>query len=112
MAVAAFAELDAGDLGDGVGLVGLFERASEEVVFFDGLGAIARVDAAGTEKAQVFDAGLEGTVEDVILDGEVFVNEIGAVRVVGVDATYSGGGQKDVVGLFGLKEVEGGALIE
>ena len=51
LAVAAFAQLDAGDLGDGIGLVGLFQRAGEKVVLPDRLRAIARVDATGTEEA-------------------------------------------------------------
>ncbi len=33
LAVVAFAELDAGDFGDGVGLVGGFERAGQQGVF-------------------------------------------------------------------------------
>jgi hypothetical protein len=112
LAVAAFAEIDAGDFGDGVGLVGGFERAGEEIVFLDRLGAFSRVDAARAQKTQILDAGLEGAVDDVVLDGEVFVDEVGAVGVVGVDAADAGGGDENVVGLFGLEEVEGGALVE
>ena len=112
LAVAAFAQLDASDLGDGVGFVGGFERAGEEVVFLNGLGALSRVDAARTQKTQILDAGLKGAVDDVVLDGEVFVDEVGAVGVVGINAADPGGGDEDVVGLFGLKEVEGGALVE
>jgi hypothetical protein len=65
LAVVAFAELDAGDLGDGVGFVGGLERAGEEVVFLDRLGAVARVDAARAQEAQALHAGLEGAVDQV-----------------------------------------------
>src|SRR4051812_39785141 len=64
LAVAAFAELDAGNLGDGVGFVGLFERAGEQVFLLDRLGAVARVDATGAEKAEILYAGLEGAVDE------------------------------------------------
>lgn len=112
LAVAAFAQLDAGDLGDGIGLVGLFQRAGEKVVLPDRLRAVARVDATGAEKAQILDAGLEGAMDDVVLDSEVFVNEVGAVGVVGVNAADFCGGHEDVVGFLGFEEVEYGALIK
>ena len=51
-------------------------------------------------------------MEDVVLNGEILVDEVGAVGVVGMDAADTGGGHEDVVGLFGLEEVEGGALVE
>ena len=112
LAVATFAQLDAGDLGDGVGFVGLLQRAGEEVVLLDRLGAVARVDATGAEETQILDSGLEGAVDDVVLDSEVFVNEVGAVGVVGVNAADSCGSHEDVVGFLGFEEVEYGALIK
>lgn len=51
LAFAAFAKLDASDFTNGVGFVGLFERASKAVILLDRLRAFARVDAAGAEKA-------------------------------------------------------------
>ena len=58
LSVVALAHLDAGDLGDGVGLVGGFQRAGEQVFFLDRLRAVAGVDAAGSEEKQLLDAGL------------------------------------------------------
>ena len=51
-------------------------------------------------KAEVLDPGREGAVDDVVLDGKVFVDKIGAVGIVGVDAADPGCGEKDVVGLL------------
>jgi hypothetical protein len=45
LSVEAAAELDAGDLGKGVGSIRLLEGAGEEVLLFQGLGSQARVDA-------------------------------------------------------------------
>ena len=51
-------------------------------------------------------------MDDVVLDGEVFVDEVGAVGVVGVNAADFCGGHEDVVGFLGFEEVEGGTLVQ
>jgi len=106
------AHFNAGNLGQGVGTISGLQRTGEEVVLLDRLGAVARVDATGAEETQILDSGLEGAVDDVVLDSEVFVNEVGAVGVVGVNAADSCGSHEDVVGFLGFEEVEYGALIK
>ena len=43
---------------------------------------------------------------------EVFVDELGAAGVVGVDAADAGGGEVDEVGAFGFEEGADGGLVE
>ncbi|MCY1293834.1 hypothetical protein D9M68_575470 [compost metagenome] len=45
LAVIAFAQLDPGDLGDGVGLIGRFEDTGEQCLFFHRLLGMLGVDA-------------------------------------------------------------------
>jgi hypothetical protein len=102
--VVAFTKLDAGDLGDGVGLVGRLQGASQQVLFPDRLRAVARVDATRSEEAKALDAGLMGAVDEVRLDHQVLVDEIGTQAVVGVDAAHLGRRHEYEVRLFLLKE--------
>lgn len=48
--VVAFTELDAGNLGNGMGLVGGLQRASEKGVFMHGLRGQFRVNTAVTQE--------------------------------------------------------------
>lgn len=100
------AEADAGDFGDGVGVVGGFERAGEEGRFGDGLGGVFGVNAGAAEEEKFFDAGGVGGGDDVVLDLQVIEEEIDGVGAVGVDAADLGGSKDDVVGFLFLKEAE------
>ena len=52
-------------------------------------------------------------VDDVGLDHEVVADEVGRVGVVGEDAADFGGGEEDMLGLFGGEElVDGGGVDE
>jgi hypothetical protein len=46
--------------------------------------------------------------DDVLLDGEVLVDEVGAVLQVGHDAAHMGSRQHDVLGPFLVKEAPDG----
>ena len=105
------AQLDACDFGDGVGFVGGFEGAGEEVFFFEGLRGEFRVDAAGSEEHQLGDAVFFSGVDDVGLDHEVVVEEHAPMGVVGEDPSYFCGSEEDVVGFFVVEEVADGLLI-
>ena len=60
LAVEAAAELDAGDLGDGIGTVGLFQGTGEEVLLLERLGRELRVDAGAAQEDEPL-APLPGT---------------------------------------------------
>lgn len=97
--------LDAGDLGDGVPLVGGLERAGEQGILGDGLRRELGVDAGGTEEEELPDgAAPERGVDDVGLDLEICGDEVGGEGGVGVDASDLGGGEDDIAGLLGSEE--------
>uniref|UniRef100_A0A8R7R825 Uncharacterized protein n=1 Tax=Triticum urartu TaxID=4572 RepID=A0A8R7R825_TRIUA len=105
------AHLDAGDLGDGVPLVGGLERAGEEGALRDGLRRELGVDAGGAEEEELADgAAAERGVDDVGLDLEVGGDEVGGEGGVGVDAADLGGGEHDVAGPLGGEEGLDGGL--
>lgn len=108
-----FAEFDAGNLGDGVGLVGGFERAGEQVVFPQGLGGHFGVNAAAAEEHQFLHPVLPGGMNDVGFHQQVVVQELGPVGIVGMDAAYFGGGE-EYEGRFFLfeKSVDSGLLAQ
>lgn len=65
------------------------------------------VDAGGAEEQQLLHAELMGSVEEVGLDQQVLVDEVGRVAVVGEDAAHPGGGQVDLVdGLTGEEVID------
>ena len=97
LTVATFAYLDTGDLGDGVRLVGRLQRAGEQRILGDWLRGKARVDTRRAQKEQPSHAGVQRRRDDVVLDGQILENEVGRVGVVGVNASYLGGGQIDLV---------------
>lgn len=99
------AHLDAGDLGDGVPLVGGLERAGEERALRDGLRRELWVDAGGAEEEELEDgAAAQRGVDDVGLDLEVGGDEVGGEGGVGVDAADLGGGEDDVARVLGGEE--------
>ena len=112
LVVVGLGELDAGDLGDGIRLVGRLQRAGEQVVLADRLRAVARVDAAGAQEHQALHTGEVGAVDQVGLDQQVLIEEVGAVEVVGVDAPDLGCGDEEVVGPFLLQEGQHRALVQ
>ncbi len=111
LAVVAFAELDAGDLGDGVGLVGGFQRTGEQRVFPHRLWSQLGVDAAGAEEQKQLHTIAEGGVDDIGFHHQILVNELCRIGVVGVNATDLGGGQVDLIGFFGFEEGAHGGLV-
>ena len=102
-------ELEAGDFGDGVGLVGGLERAGEEAILGHGLRRVFGVNARAAKEKQPLYASAIGAVDGVGGDGEIIEEKLGRVRVVGVDAAdFRGGDDGDVGLLGGVKRVDGG----
>ena len=111
LAVVAFAELDAGNLGHGIGLVGWLQNARQQGIFSHRLGGQFGVDAAGTEEEQFLHARLPRLVDDVGFDHQVLVDELGRVGVVGVDATDLGCCKVNLIRFFCLEESPYGGLV-
>eukprot|EP01136_Pigoraptor_vietnamica_P011332 Opistho-1_new@50086 len=112
LAVVAFAQLDAGDLGDRIGFVRRFERAAQKIVLADRLRAVARIDAARAEEEQSLHAGEVGPVDEIGLDQEVLVQEVGAGPIVGGDAADLGRSHHAVLGSVFCEERVDGSLVE
>ena len=110
--VVALGQLDAGDLGDGVGLVGLLQRAGEQVVLADRLRAVARIDAARPQEHQALHTRQVCAVYQIGLDQQVLVKKISAIEVVGINTTNFGCSDKDVIGRLGLEECVNCGLVE
>ena len=110
--VEALAHLQAGDLGDGVGLVGVLQRGGQEGVLAHGLGHVAGVDAGAAEEEQFADIVAEALADDVLLDAEVAVDEVGAVAAVGHDPTHVGRGQDDVRRALLVEESANGSGVQ
>ena len=111
LAVVAFAEFDAGDLGDGVGFVGGFQRACEQGVFAHRLRCEFGVDATAAEEQELLHPDSPGFVDDIGFDHHILIDEFGRVGVVGVDTADLGGGKIDLVGLLGFEEGAHGGLV-
>ncbi len=86
LAAIGLAELDAGDLGDRVPLIGGLELALEQRLLGHRLRRELGIDAAGAEEQELLHADLLGRADDVRLDHQVVVEEIRRVAVIGQDA--------------------------
>ena len=95
LAAIGLAELDAGDLGDRVPLVGRLERAGQQRLLGDRLRRQTRIDAGGAQQQQLLDAGAPRRLDDVRSGWhQVVVEELGRPRVVGEDAADPRGGEE------------------
>ena len=88
------AELDAGDLGDRIPLVGGLQRAGQQGAFGNGLRRQPRINARGAHQQQLLDLGATRCLDHVRLDHQVVVDELGWPGVVGIDAADPSGGQE------------------
>ena len=102
--VVALAHLEAGNLGDGVLLVGVLQRAGQEAVLLHGLGRVLGIDTGAAQKEQLLDAMGIGLGDDVALDLHVHHDEVGTVEHVGHDAAHKGCGQHHCIGLLLVEE--------
>lgn len=102
--VVSLAHLDSRDLGNGVGLIRGFEKAGEQMFLFHGLGCVFRIDARGAEKQKAVHLVFPGGMDDVALNDQVVVDELGRIAVVGMNPAHFGGGEKDVFRLAGFEK--------
>jgi hypothetical protein len=92
------AQFQAGNLGNGVPLIGRLQRAGQEGVFRHRLGRVARIDAGRAEKQQLLDPAAPGAMDDVGLDRQIVVDELGRPAVVRLDAADRRGRHDDRLG--------------
>ena len=102
--VEIFTHFQSRNLGDGVGLVGVFQGRCEQAVLGHRLGCLARIDARGTEEKQFFHTVSPALADHVLLYLQVLVDEVGAVVQVGHNASHMGRCQNHRIGLFLIEE--------
>lgn len=74
---------DAGDFCQGIGIVGLLQRAREQALLLDRLGAQPRIDAGRTEEEQLLAAVAPGAVDNVVLDLQILEDKFRRIGGVG-----------------------------
>ena len=94
LAAIGLAQLEPGDLGDRVPLIGRFERAGQKRAFGNGLGCEPRINAGRPEKHQLADRIAPRRLEEVGLDRQIVVQKIRGADVVRIDAADAGRRQK------------------
>ncbi len=102
--VVALAHLEAGDLGDGVFLVGVLQFAGQQAVLLHGLGRILGIDAGAAQEEQFLHPVGVGLADDVALNLHVHHHEVGAVQAVGHDAADEGRRQHHRIGALLVEE--------
>ena len=111
LAPICLAEPDTGNLGDGVGLVGRFEAAAQEILLANRLRTIARINARAPEVEQPLDAAAPARLDNRRVNHQVVVDELRRTRAVGQDSADRARDQKDVLGLVRPEPVVHGRLV-
>ena len=78
--VVALAHLQAGNLGDGVLLVGVLQRAGQEAVLLHGLRCVLGIDAGAAQEEQFLHAMGVGFTDHVALNLHVHHNEVSTIQ--------------------------------
>ena len=94
LAAISLAQLEPGDFGNGIPLVGWLERASQQAAFRHRLRREARINAGGAEKQQFCDAGASRRFDHVYRDCQIVVEEIAGMGVVGMNAAHPRRGEQ------------------
>ena len=98
--VETFAKLEAGNLGYGIGLVGIFQRAGQESIFVDRLSRITGINTAAAQKQKLLNPMTISRPDEVLLNLKVAVNKVRPVHIVGLNATHLSGRQHHIFRLF------------
>ena len=106
--VEALAQLQTGNLGDGIRFVGVFQGRGQQAIFLHGLRSLARIDAGASQEEQFLHAMAEALAYHVLLYLQVLVDEVCPIVQVGQDASHVGGGQYHGFRLFFIEELADG----
>jgi len=105
------AELDPGDLGDGVPLIRRLEGPGQQMLLADRLGGELGIDAGTAQKKELADTDSMRFRDDVVLNLEVLEQEGNRLGVVGEDAANPRRGQNHVLGTLLIEEATDSACI-
>ena len=106
--VETFTHFQPRNLGDGIGLVGVFQGRREQAILGHRLGSLSRIDARGAEEKEFLHPVTPALAYHVLLDLQVLVDEVGAVVQVGHDAAHMGRCQDHGIGLLFIEELPHG----
>ena len=102
--VETLAHFQPDNLGKSIGFVGILQFARQQVLLFDRLRTVTRIDAGRTEHQQLLYIVAERFADDILLYLQIFINEIGAVGVVGHNAAHMRRRKNHILGLFVVKK--------
>ena len=109
--VVALTHLQASDLGDGILLVGIFQRRSQEHVLRHWLGSILGIDAGGTEEEQLLHAMRISIADDVALHLHVLHDKVSTIERVSHNATHESSSQNHSIRTLLIEELLHGILV-
>ena len=109
--VVALAHLQASNLGNGILLVGVLQRAGQQAVLLHRLGSILGVDAGAAQEEEFLHAMGIGLADHVALDLHVHHDEVCSIEHIGHNATHKGSGQHHSIQLFFIKELLDSVLV-
>ena len=112
LAAIGLAKFDAGNFGHGVPFVGRFERAGQQIFFFERLWGEFWVNAGTAQKEQFFNARPMRVLEEIVLNLEVFVEELRRISVIGKNPADLGRRHTHVLRPFAFEKVVDGFAIE
>ena len=95
------AHFNARDFGDGIPLVGGFQRAREQSRFRYWLRCQLGVDATATQKQKFFHAAIETGADEVGFHHDIVINEISRIGVIGQNAAHACGADNHRIWLMG-----------
>ena len=105
------AELDAGDLGDGIGVVRRLQRTREQRILHERLGGEFWINARTAEEEELRHTKVGCCLDDIVLNREVFDEELDRLLKIGGNASHSRGRIHDIVRTLGFKKNSHGGAI-
>jgi len=88
-------KLNAGDLGDRIGVVGRLQWPCQQRLLWNGLGSLTRINAGRAEEQEFFDAGAARSMDDARFNEQIVIKEIARKSIVGMYAAHASGSQKN-----------------
>ena len=89
LATVGLAEFDAGDFGDGIPLIGRFQRAGKQIILLQWLGRQLRINAGAAQEEQFDNSGLAGAANQIVLDLKILIEEFCRLLIIGFDPANS-----------------------
>ena len=103
--VVGFTELNSGNFGNSVRLIGRFQNTCQQGTFLHWLSCELRVNTRTAQKQQFFNPSTVCRINNIAFNHQVAINEICRVGVIGMNTTHFCSSQINFINVFRLKEV-------